>query len=283
MPDFAIIDSHMHLMDPSRFYYRWLVEAPPLNRAFFPEDYAAARKGVDVEGAVFMEVWVGDDERIAEVDWVANFAAKNPLIKAILAAVLLEDPERTRRDIEELKRRPLVRGVRKVTEPDPPGYTLAPGFLESTRYLGKQGLTSDIAVLNTQINEAAELIRQCPDTQFVLNHLCKPDIADPAFDVARWRREIKELSKRPNVVAKISGLVNRAVQPSTVEQIKPYVDHMIECFGFDRCMFGGDWPVAELGGGLAHWVAVLDAATKSASEDERRMLFRDTAKRIYRL
>ena len=129
MPDFAIIDSHFHLMDPSRFYYRWLAEAPPLNRTFSPEDYAAARKGVNVEGAVFMEVWVGDDERIAEVDWVTDFAAKNPIIKAILAGILLEDPERARRDIEELKRRPLVRGVRKVTEPDPPGYTLTPGFL----------------------------------------------------------------------------------------------------------------------------------------------------------
>ena len=127
------------------------------------------------------------------------------------------------------------------------------------------------------------MVRQCPDTQFVLNHLCKPDIGDPAFDVARWRREIKELSRRPNVVAKISGLVNRAVQPSTVEQIKPYVDHMVDCFGFDRCMFGSDWPVADLGGGFAHWVGVLDVATKSASEDERRKLFRDTAKRIYRL
>jgi L-fuconolactonase len=283
MSDIAIFDSHMHLMDPARFNYQWLAEAPPLARAFSPEDYAAARRSVNVEGCVFIEVWTAAEQRMAEVGWVSELARTNPVVRAIVAAVSLEDPAATQQYIEQLRHYPLVRGIRRITEPEMPDFTLAPAYLQSTRLLGKEGLTSDLCILNHQIVEAAKLAQLCPDTHFVLDHLGKPDIGMDGFDVARWRQDLKELSRRPNVVAKISGLVNRARQPSTLEQVRPYVEYLIECFGVDRCMFGSDWPVVTLGGTYEHWVTLLDAATKSYSDDERSRLFSGTAKAIYRI
>lgn len=283
MPDFAILDSHMHLMDTGTFAYQWLDEAPTLDRSFSPEDYAAARKSVDVEGCVFMEVWVANDQRIREVDWVGEIARKHPVVRAIVAAVPLEDPAATTRYLEQLRGKPLVRGVRRVTEREASGYTLTPDYLESTRLLGKERYTSDLCIFHHQLAEAAELAQRCPDTQIVLDHLGKPNIGVDGFDVARWKKDLKELARRPNVAAKISGLANRARQPSTLDQVRPYIEYVIECFGIDRCMYGSDWPVVTLGGTYAHWVTLLDAATESFSADERKKLFSGTAKKIYRL
>ena len=69
----------------------------------------------------------------------------------------------------------------------------------------------------------------------------------------------------------------------TREQLRPYIDHSIDCFGFSRLMYGGDWPVCELAGHYGQWLAVLEWATAGCSAAERRALFRDTAVKAYRL
>jgi L-fuconolactonase len=281
--DLALFDSHMHLMDPGKFHYVWLEWAPPLNRTFYPEDYAAARQAVNVEGCIFVEVWTAASQQIAEVDWGGDLAAKHPVVKAIIAGISLEDTNATRRSLEALPKRPMVRGVRRVTEAEGPDFSLTPAYIESTRLLAKADLPSDICISNHQLAETIKLVQLCPDTQFVLDHLGKPDIGTDGFDVGRWKAEIKELSRRPNVAAKISGLCNRARQPATVEQIRPYIEYTVECFGAERCMFGSDWPVVTLGGTYELWAGIFKEATQAYSAAERKSLFSATAKRIYRL
>ena len=69
----------------------------------------------------------------------------------------------------------------------------------------------------------------------------------------------------------------------TYDQVAPYVARAIECFGFDRVAFGGDWPVSELAIRYAEWVAMVDRVTAGATDDELRKLYRDNAIRFYRL
>ena len=95
---------------------------------------------------------------------------------------------------------------------------------------------------------------------------------------------IPSLAALPNVVVKISGVVTEADHASwTPAQVKPYVAHSIECFGFDRCMYGSDWTVSELTHRYADWVRIIDEVIAGASLDEQRQLYRGTAARIYRL
>ena len=67
------------------------------------------------------------------------------------------------------------------------------------------------------------------------------------------------------------------------EDLKPCIDHVINCFGIDRVMFGGDWPVVTLAGKLQDWLTCPKWALSGFSEDELRKLFHDNALSIYRM
>ena len=69
----------------------------------------------------------------------------------------------------------------------------------------------------------------------------------------------------------------------TREQLRPYIRHVVEHFGFDRLVFGSDWPVSELTHRYADWVEIVAWALADCSADERRKLFRDNAIAFYRL
>ena len=125
-------------------------------------------------------------------------------------------------------------------------------------------------------------MKRCPDVSFVLDHIGKPGIKHGMWEP--WKTRIRELSRMPNIVVKVSGVVTEADhQGWTKDQVKPYVEHVIDCFGFDRCMYGSDWTVSELTHQYPDWVAILDEVTAGASEAEKRSFWRETAIRTYRL
>jgi predicted TIM-barrel fold metal-dependent hydrolase len=106
----------------------------------------------------------------------------------------------------------------------------------------------------------------------------KERILDP------WRAHIAEVAKFPNVVCKVSGLVAYAdPQKWTAEELRPYVDHVIECFGWDRVLFGSDWPVCTLSASYKQWVEALQSITHSAGKMNQQKLFQANAVRVYRL
>jgi L-fuconolactonase len=129
---------------------------------------------------------------------------------------------------------------------------------------------------------AIELARRCPEVQFVLDHIGKPGIKHGLREP--WWSQMRELAALPNVVVKLSGVITEADHAAwTPAQVKPYVEHTLQCFGFDRCMYGSDWTVSELTHPYPVWVQLLDDVVAGASLEERRKLFRETARRIYRL
>jgi L-fuconolactonase len=110
-------------------------------------------------------------------------------------------------------------------------------------------------------------VRQCPDVRFIIDHIAKPDIKAGQLDP--WREEFQALAAFPNVWFKISGLVTEAdLKHWTLDQLRPYLEHAITCFGFNRIMFGGDWPVSTQATDYPRWVATLDEALKERSPDE---------------
>ena len=144
------------------------------------------------------------------------------------------------------------------------------------------GLSFDICISHAQMSNTVRLVRQCPEVTFILDHIGKPDIKGRLLDP--WRAEIRTLSEMPNVWCKVSGLVTEADHKSwTKEDLRPYIDHVTACFGFDRAVYGGDWPVAYQATEYPRWVETLAWAVAGASEAERRKLFRDNAIAFYRL
>ena len=283
MPDFPIIDSHVHLYDIARLRYGWLNGIPTLNRTFLLPDFDAARADVQVDQIVFAEVAVDPGLHLAEAAFVQELAAADPRLAGMIAHAPVEKSAAVEDDLAALRAFPVLRGIRRLIEVErDPGFCLEPGFIEGVRRVGRHGLPFDICVKHWAMAYALELVRRCPDVQFVLDHIGKPAIKHGLREP--WWGQIAELARLPNVVVKLSGVITEADHATwTPAQVVPYVEHVLACFGFGRVMYGSDWTVAELTHRYPTWVALLDQIVAGASTTERRALYRGTAARIYRL
>jgi predicted TIM-barrel fold metal-dependent hydrolase len=184
--------------------------------------------------------------------------------------------------LDKIAGHPRLKGIRRVlhTQPDELGQRKL--FIEHVAALGDYGLSFDICVLERQLPIAINLVSKCPDVTFILDHCGVPRVKDRILDP--WRKDIAEIAQFPNVYCKLSGLVAYA-DPArwSVADLRPYVDHVLACFGWDRVMFGSDWPVCTLSASCKQWVQALRAIAEKAGETNRRKLFHDNAIAVYRL
>jgi L-fuconolactonase len=283
MIDFPIVDTHVHVWDPFLFRYPWLESIPSLNWAYLVDDFREACEPVVVEKAVFVQAEVEPSQYRDEVAWVTDAAAQEGLIEGIVAWAPLEKGAAVDPELAWLAENPLVKGVRRIIQfEDDIEFCLKPDFVRGVQLLPRHGFSFDICINHLQMANTLKLVEQCPDVTFVLDHIGKPDIKGRL--VEPWKRELKALSEFPNVSCKISGLVTEAdMMQWTRRDLKPYIDHVIDCFGFDRTMYGGDWPVAYQATEYPEWVATLDWAVTGCSRDELLKLFRENAIAFYRL
>jgi L-fuconolactonase len=283
MPDFPIIDSHVHLYDVERLSYGWLAGVPKIARTHLLADFDAARGPVRVDGIVFAEVAVDPGLHVKEAEFVQELADADSRLCGMVAHAPVEKGAAVAEDLEALSRFGTLRGIRRLIETErDPGICLEPGFVEGVQTVGRHGLTFDICIKHFAMAYALELVRRCPDVRFVLDHIGKPCIRHGLREP--WWSQIRELAALPNVVVKVSGVITEADHSAwTVAQVVPYVSHVIETFGFDRVMYGSDWTVSELTHRYPQWVDILDRVVAGASEEDVRKLYRGTAARVYRL
>jgi L-fuconolactonase len=285
MPDFPIIDTHLHIYDPAAVTFPWMAGVPKLNRAHLVRDLEASAPHIDIEAFIFAEVDCADDDHMREVAWVHDAARDEPRIKGMFCSLPLEKgAAAVAGDLAAYAAMPLARGVRRLIQGhvDTPGWCLRQPFVDAVQSLSSYGLNFEITVKHQQMRDAIELVRRCPDVRFVLDHIGKPDIKGGLME--SWATDISALAQLPNVVCKISGAITEADHAAwKPEQVKPYVAHAIKAFGFERVMFGGDWPVLTLASDYATWVGLVDEVVAGAKPTEKRKLFCENAKAFYRI
>jgi L-fuconolactonase len=283
MPAIPLIDAHLHLWDPARFAYPWLADFPSLAKAHGPAELEAALGSLEVTGLVFVQCDCEPAQAAREVDWVRGLAATETPIGAIVAGLQVELGEEVRGQLEAYAADPRVKGVRRLIQSEQdPDFCLRPDFVQGVGRLAAHDLSFDLCLRHEQLEAVTRLVGLLPDVRFVLDHLAKPDVRAGALDP--WRARLRELAARPNVVCKLSGLVTEADHAAwTPEDLRPFVDHAVDCFGFERLMFGSDWPVSTLAGGYRAWVEALDSLLAGISLDEARQFWRESAARTYRM
>ena len=284
MPDVPLIDAHLHLWDPQRFRMPWLDSIPLLNKPYGLAEYRAHTQGIAIEAMVYLEVDVAPPYALLEAQWATERAREDPRLQGIVAHAPLEYGEQVRAYLDALVAiSPLIKGVRRLLQDEPdPQLCLRPAFVRGVQLLPEYGLSFDICIRHHQLPGVIELVRRCPDTSFILDHIGKPNIKDRLLDP--WRDQIAELAALPNVSCKISGLVTEAdPERWTADDLAPYVAHVLELFGEDRVAFGGDWPVALLASSYRRWVEALDALTTHLAPQAKRKLWAENARRFYRL
>lgn len=283
MLNFPIIDTHLHLWDPNNLMYPWLHDLPQLNRPHLLPEYDRACGSLQVDAMVFMQAEADFSQAMDEAKWVNSLARENSRIKAIIPWAPLEKGEGSRAFLEELKQYPLIKGVRRIIQYEANlEFCLQPEFIRGVQLLADYNFSFDICISHIQMANTIKMVSQCPDISFILDHIGKPDIKNHVLEP--WSKELKTLSEFPNVCCKISGLITEADHEKwTREDLKPYIDHVIDCFGFDRVIYGGDWPVVTLAGEYTQWVEALEWALSGCSLDELRKLFHDNAIKIYKI
>jgi predicted TIM-barrel fold metal-dependent hydrolase len=276
-----IIDTHQHLWDLDLFAYSWLDDVPALRKSFRMEDYLKAGESLDIEKSVHLEADVDEAYMLDETRHILALAEQDNPLQGVVACGRPEKPH-FEDYLDQIAVHPKLKGIRRVlhTQPDDLGQSSL--FAENIRRLEAYGLSFDICVLARQLPIAIGLVSKCPKVSFILDHCGVPQVKERVLDP--WRQHILEVSKFPNVVCKVSGLVAYAdPEKWTPEDLRPYVNHVIECFGWDRVMFGSDWPVCTLSARLQQWVETLTLLTRDASEEKQRKLFYKNAARVYRL
>ncbi len=274
------IDSHMHFWDQKVLRpYTWLHEVPSINHRHDPATLRA-EAGADLpEKIVFVEAGAPP---LPEVCWVETLAAREPRIRAIVAKIAIDAGPATTAALAELREQPLVRGVRHHFEHDPVDYCARPAFVRGVREATAAGFSFDLCGKHPQLPAIIELVRQCPETSFILDHGGKPGIRAGLLDP--WRDHIRQLAAFPNVVCKLSGLVTEADHANWTEaQLEPYAAHLLATFGPDRLLFGGDWPVAKLACGYLRWLELVRRFTTHLSAPDQAAIFGGNAERIYRI
>lgn len=276
-----IIDTHLHLIDKSALNYPWLSGVPALDRDFLYATYAAEAKRVGIAASLHMEVDVDPAEIELETREVARLAGEpGSLLKGAIAACRPED-EGFAAYLERQEENAFVKGFRRVLHVVTDDLSEQPLFRENVKRLSGTRFTFDLCVLPYQIPKAIALADLAPDVQFILDHCGVPDIKGHAEHP--WRDHMTEIARRPNVVAKISGVVAYAEEDWALDSIRPYVEHTISVFGWDRVVWGSDWPVCTLGGNLSTWVAATQALIEGCSPQERTKLLSGNARRIWNL
>jgi L-fuconolactonase len=276
-----VIDTHIHLWRRAEAKQSGILARPYLQRDFLWADYARAWGGERVERAV--QVQVNDfTDPLWEAAFAAGMAESEPRLGAYVTWAAVEQPylDDELDDVEPLQ---LVRGVRRTCQFEPdPEFCASDAYIRGSRRLGERDLLCEICVRLEQIAALPRLVRACPETVFVLQHIGKPDLRRPPEPV--WLEALEELGALPNVHAKLSVVVHSDTDPPyDAEALAPYLRHVVECLGWRRVMYGSNWPVAEAVVGFPEWAGMLRGILAEVPGANLDAVFAENARRLYRL
>jgi len=272
------IDAHHHLWRYNYDEFGWLNDSMAiLRRDFLPEDFATELATTHVDAAIVVQ----SRSLLLETSFLLTCAETSPHIVGVVGWVPLTSP-----DLPDILRRfctsPHLVGFREITQGRAAEFFGNHAFNAGIDRLAEYGLVYDILIYADELEEATRFVDRHPKQSFILDHAAKPHIA--AGDIEPWRSQLRELSRRPNVACKLSGLVTEADWRTwTVASLRPYLETCVEAFTPQRLIAGSDWPVCLVAGPYERWWKALDNFFDSYTTEERDAVFGANAQRLYPL
>ncbi len=271
-----IIDSHQHYWRLARGDYGWLTrKLGPIYRDFEPDDMAALLRATGVERTIAVQA----APTKAETQYLLALAKKTPSIAGVVGWTDFDSPGAPGR-IAAMARNPLLVGLRPmihdIADPD---WMLSPAIGKVLAAMQRKGLVFDALVRPPHLSRLLVLADRHPDLTIVIDHCAKPLIRDGVIEP--WACDMAALARRANVHVKLSGLVTEAATAWKMQDIAPYVRHVLKSFGPDRILWGSDWPVLNLAGDYGVWMKVTRQLLKSLSPDGLAAIIGGNAARIY--
>jgi L-fuconolactonase len=277
----VIVDAHQHFWKLDLpFEYDWLrtPQHQPICRDYLPGDLAEHLTQTGVQKSVFVQT----QHNLEENRWVLGMAEQHDFIAGVVGWVDLAS-EQCEDQLLEFKANSRFVGIRHITQDEPDDdFIVRPDVIRGLRVLQKHGVPFDLLFFVQHLRHAATLGRELPELPMVIDHLSKPKIREQAID--DWKQDMQAAAQFPNIHCKISGMVTEADwQNWKPDDLRPYVEFVLETFGPQRCMFGSDWPVCELAGSYEQVYATLNELIESLSATEKSAILGQNAIDFYGL
>lgn len=273
------VDSHQHFWQIGRFDYFWMTsEVETLRRDFLPEDLKPLLRKAGIDRTVVVQA----HQSLAEARWLLELATAHELMAGVVGWADLTS-SRLGNDLDELQRHSKFKGVRHLIQDEPDdAWMLRQDVLRGFRELERRDLPYDVVIHPRHLKRVPKLRERCPRLRLVIDHIAKPRIARRESDA--WARDMESVASLPLVWCKLSGMITEANWQSwTPQDLKPYVKHVVDLFGYDRLMFGSDWPVCTLAGSYQQVVDALRQCAGPITDADAASLWGGTAQRFYRL
>jgi L-fuconolactonase len=273
------IDSHQHFWIYNPIRDSWIDDSMKiLRRNFLPEDLYPIIKEQNIDGTITVQADQSEDE----TNFLLKLADENDWIVGVVGWIDLmgDDIERRLEHFSSLKK---LKGFRHIVQAEPDNnFMLNEKFQNGISRLKHFNFTYDILVFPHQLPAAIKLSEKHPEQKFILDHIAKPFIKKN--EIEPWASEIRELARNKNVFCKISGIVTEADHKNwKPEDIYPYLDVVFESFGYDRLLFGSDWPVCLLAGTYKQVINLIEEYTRNISPEEKEKIFGINARLFYNI
>lgn len=279
-----VVDSHHHLWDPrvAPDDYAWL-RGPyaAIDREFTPEDLRPELAAAGVDATILVQT----RSSLAESQDFLRVAEATDFIQGVVAWLDLTNPGAA--DVIASLRAGTggshLVGIRhQVHNEDDPAWLDRTDVRRGLAAVQGAGLPYDLLLRPREMPAGLDVARAMPDLPFVIDHLAKPLIASRQIDA--WSELMAPFGRLPNVWCKVSGMVTEADHASwTIDDLRPYVDRVLEIFGPQRLMFGSDWPVCLVAASYGTVVDTMGALIANLSATEQAAIMGGTAARFYGL
>jgi predicted TIM-barrel fold metal-dependent hydrolase len=279
-----IVDAHVHWWDvEANSWYAYIrnvgeMTGTELHRNYLPADYRRSLCEAKVQKVVHVSAVVGTQHYVDELRWLDGVAAGSGFEVGCVGSVdpALDSAElRTHLNAQfELGR---LRGIRVLEGLDPDGdtaRTLADWLIE-------RDLVFDLVARPDTLARWTRFVAERPQLRVVLEHSGWPlGVDETAYQA--WEESLTHFARSTDAAVKVSGLAM-----VTFEISEPSMRRWIECcidrFGWDRVVFGSNFPVDGLMGSYGDLLRVFDEVLKPADADQLEKFFATNAERIYRV
>lgn len=272
------IDAHQHFWRLDRGDYGWITpDLAPIHRDFGPADLAPLLAAEGIEATVLVQAAPSE----AETHYMLELARETDFVRGVVGWTDFEAEDAPEK-IAAFAEDPKIKGFRPMIQDIPdPDWLLKPGLAPAFAALDAADLVFDALVLPEHLPRLLQRLERHPGLRCVIDHAAKPDIA--GGDLAQWRTEIGRLARQTSACCKLSGLVTEAGEAWSISDLRPVAEHLVDCFGPERLIWGSDWPVCRLAADYADWAAATESLLSGLSARERNMIMGGNAARVYGL
>jgi L-fuconolactonase len=274
------IDSHQHFWKAARGDYHWMSPSvPALCHDYLPEDLRPWL----VKNRIDKTILVQAAQTRAETDFLLELAQQAGFVAGVIGWLDLDSPNFAS-EFEPYAKQPGFLGIRPMLQDlEQDDWILRPRVLDSLKLIAQRDMPFEFLTYTRHLPHVLKVLEKIPGLRAVVDHLSKPGIKSRALEP--WRSLMGEIAKYPNICCKLSGMITEADHKAwTAEDLRPYVEHALACFGFERVMFGSDWPVCVLAGSYDQVIGALQTILKPHLNAQREAdVFGGNAARFYKL